>query len=95
MYLIALMAPLFRLKNELRNMVKVPSTSRKKFIAKNDTVSALLPLQIVAKNDHCVPGFALKKIIAFFASWKGVKPNSLTVGGGARKSWGQGQTIWV
>ena len=30
-----------------------------------------------------------------FAFWKWVESNSLTVGGGARKSWGKGQTTWV
>ena len=30
-----------------------------------------------------------------FAFWKGVEPNSLTVGGGAWKSWGKGLTTWV
>ena len=43
------------------------------------------------------PAFPLKNVSVppLFAFWKGVEPNSLTVGGGAKKSWGEGQTTWV
>ena len=37
------------------------------------------------------PAFPLKNVSVppLFAFWKGVEPNSLTVGGGAKKSWGK------
>ena len=56
--------PSFSLKNELRKVVSASSTPFKKIIAKMVAVSPLTPFErkkIIAKNDHCVPDFALKE----------------------------------